>query len=496
MKEIGPYLDDNDMNNLNYNFGLVTNAEKKLNDFLNGSGVVTRDMIADYSINSWKVIDKSLYGNKIADNTLGREHIKDGTINNNKIADKSIYGNKIADNTIAREHIEDDAINARKLNYSSIYGAHLTPLIVNEEHLIDAAVTRTKIKDGEVTRSKLADGLVNAHKIADKSIYRTKVADNTLNEDNMDINGKVLSARKEVVVIKTSDNMKILVPGRGNAFICHEMQYWDRPLSPGVRNTNVKVWAIAEIGRYYQDTARNYVKDEGNIFLHASGTPSSIETIWKLEGEVDYSGAFHHGDEISDFCKIFIGNEDITDKTGTFTGESLDMIQHSQLYEDTFTTETMTEPYLQVKKHHRFDWQDVYTLTHEVEFLKTVTPNFSCLSALTLRRTTKDGKPNNFTDCLDLTHMRYVDIRVEEDPDSGIRNHFLGENDRVRKLKVSGLNKDVTITYASPDPHFRAYLSNHNPNMAKIYTETVPPGVEVQAGEKFSATANYKWVTY
>lgn len=429
-------------------------------------GSVTRDKIADYSINSWKVIDKSLYGNKIADDTIGREHIKDG------------------------------AINLHKLNNASVYSRHLTNGIVSEEHIVDSSVTRTKIKDGEVTRQKLADGIVNSNKIADNSIYRSKIAPNTLNEDQMDINGKVLSTRKEVVVIKTTDNMKILVPGRGNAFICHEMQYWDRPFVAGVRNTNVKVWAIAEVGRYYQDTQRNYIKDEGNIFLHATGTPSSIETIWKLEGEVDYSGAFHHGDEISDFCKIFIGNEDITNKTGTFTGESLDMIQHSKLYEDTFTTEAMTEPYLQVRKHHRFDWQDVYTISHEVEFIKTVTPNFSCLSALTLRRTTKDGKPNNFTDCLDLTHMRYVDISVEEDADSEIRSYFLGEEDRVRKLKVSGLNKDVTVTYTSPDPHFRAYLSNHNPNMAKIYTETVPPGVEVQAGEKFSATANYKWVTY
>ena len=432
----------------------------------------------------------------LADGSITRDKIADGVINGKKVTDKSLYGNKIADDTIGREHIKDGAINLHKLNNASVYSRHLTNGIISEEHIVDSSVTRTKIKDGEVTRQKLADGIINSSKIADNSIYRTKIAPNTLNEDNIDINGKVLSARKEVVVIKTTNNMKILVPGRGNAFICHELQYWDRPFVPGVRNTNVKVWAIAEVGRYYQDTARNYIKDEGNIFLHASGTPSSIETIWKLEGEVDYSGAFHHGDEISDFCKIFIGNEDITNKTGTFTGESLDMIQHSLLYEDTFTNEVMTEPYLKVKKHHRFDWQDVYTISHEVEFIKTVTPNFSCLSALTLRRTTKDGKPNNFTDCLDLTHMRYVDISVEEDPDSEIRSYFLGEEDRVRKLKVSGLNKDVTVTYTSPDPHFRAYLSNHNPNMAKIYTETVPPGVEVQAGEKFSATANYKWVTY
>ena len=392
----------------------------------------------------------------LADGSVTRDKIADHSINGIKVTDKSLYGNKIADNQIGREHI----------------------------------------KDGEVTRQKIADGSVNSVKITDNSIYGNKIVNNALNEDHMDINGKVLSARKEVVVIKTTNNMKILVPGRGNAFICHEMQYWDRPFVAGNRTTNVKVWAIAEVGRYYQGTDRNYIKDEGNIFLHTTGTPSSIETIWKLEGEADYSGAFHHGDEISDFCKIFIGNEDITDKTGTFTGESLDMIQHSQLYEDTSTTEVMTEPYLQVRKHHRFDWQDVYTISHEVEFIKTVTPNFSCLSALTLRRTTKDGKPDNFTDCLDLTHMRYVDISVEEDADSGTRSHFLEEEDRVRKLKVSGLNKDVTITYTSPDPHFRAYLSNHNPNMAKIYTETVPPGVEVQAGEKFSATANYKWVTY
>ena len=465
-KHIGVNLDDNDMHDLNSNFIELYKLVKLFNDFLTGTGVITRDMLADHIINSNKITDKSIYGNKIADATIGRIHLQDGIINNLKIADKGIYGDKIADKTLGGNHFQDGSIE------------------------------RDKIKDGEVTRQKLADGSVNSGKIADKSIYRSKIADNTLNEDNMDINGKVLSTRKEVVVIKTKDNMKILVPGRGNAFICHEMQYWDRPFSPGVRNTNVKVWAIAEVGRYYQDTQRNYIKDEGNIFVHATGTPSSMETIWKLEGEVDYSGAFHHGDEISDFCKIFIGNEDITNKTGTFTGESLDMIQHSKLYEDTFTTEAMTEPYLQVRKHHRFDWQDVYTLSHEVEFLKTVTPNFSCLSALTLRRTTKDGKPDNFTDCLDLTHMRYVDISVEEDQDSGIRSYFLGDDDRVRKLKVSGLNKDVTITYTSPDPHFRAYLSNHNPNMAKIYTETVPPGVEVQAGEKFSATANYKWVTY
>lgn len=478
-------LDDNDMNAINATIDAVRKMGNSIQSLVaNGqltpkqyaeliqavNGLVSKGNVSVSDINKNKgLIDQSYLSEELLQQMAGNAPI------NSVPADGSVTSSKIA----------DSSINNRKLIDKSIYGSKF----------VDGSIYAEQLADGSVTREKIEDGAINSTKIREKGIYGPRIADGAIRDEHINLNAAFTKERKFVTVIKTEDNMKIFVPGRGNKFICHEMQYWDLPLTIGVRRSNVKAWAIAKVSQYYYDIGR-FNEDESKIFIYTNNDATSMETIFKLQGEEDYSGAFHHGDEISDFCKIFIGNEDITNQTGTFVGESLDMIQHTQLYEDTFTVKKLTEPYLKVKKHHRFDWEDVYTLNHEVEFVKTVTPNFSCLGALTLRRNMQDGTPDNFTDCLDLTHMRHVDIRKEEDPDSGVRSHFFDEEDRVRKLKVVGLNKDVTITLESPNERFRAFLSNHNPVNAKIYTEIVPPNIEVEAGEKFSASANFKWVTY
>ena len=142
-KTIGINLDDNDMNNANSNFielygflGFISEAKKSLENFLNGSGVVTNKMLSDGSVKS----------SKIAADGVFTIHLIDKIITNAKLAENSVSAKKTTfiDNLLVHEFTSGSNVyqNGVILNASA---GNITRMIYNSNDFPDA-VTLTPIK--------------------------------------------------------------------------------------------------------------------------------------------------------------------------------------------------------------------------------------------------------------------------------------------------------------------------------------------------------------
>src|SRR5699024_2538960 len=93
---IGSVWDRTNRNSINANFeelynglGTAVGNDKKLNDFLNGVGVVSSRMLQTNSV----------YGDIIREGGVGTRHLLDGTVNRSKIQDGAVTSDKSEEHT-------------------------------------------------------------------------------------------------------------------------------------------------------------------------------------------------------------------------------------------------------------------------------------------------------------------------------------------------------------------------------------------------------------
>lgn len=263
------------------------------------------------------------------------------------------------------------------------------------------------------------------------------------------------------------------------------------PYVPGSSNAgqNMDVWALDRVSGY-QKNGDSFIELPNRVFIYSpsSSVPTNtMDTIFRRVGETDYSGGFYHGDEKIQSHNIFIGNSNLTDSVGFYSGASVELIQETLLYEDSVTASSgNTDAYVKVNKVHQFDVDNVYTLRTRVESLKDSNLEFSNIGAFSARRLFENGLANNFTDFVGLDSAEHINVRTVS---SG--NHFSGKNER--NYKVMGWYKQILISYKTDSDYFDSWVRNYAENDIKLYSRIIPSGEVFEKGKIITSSVNYKF---
>lgn len=133
--------------------------------------------VADGSITESKLADDAVTRQKLADNSVDHDNINDYAIWGEKILTQSITGDKIANDTISTNNIEDEAITSSKISKLAVNEDNLNLQSVSSIKLKDGAVTTAKIGNVAVTNAKIATNAVNTINITDKAVTKAKLGD-------------------------------------------------------------------------------------------------------------------------------------------------------------------------------------------------------------------------------------------------------------------------------------------------------------------------------
>ena len=164
---IGSVWDRTNRNNVNNNFeelynglGTAVGNDEKLNDFLNGVGVVSNRMLQTDSV----------YGNVIRDGGIGTRHLLDGTVSRAKIQDGAVTTDKIPDNNIIDRHIANKTISGLKIANGTIPTLALEPQSVTQSRMANRSVGTDQIQTRAMDNIHFDDFILSAKKISDDSL--------------------------------------------------------------------------------------------------------------------------------------------------------------------------------------------------------------------------------------------------------------------------------------------------------------------------------------
>lgn len=176
-KPIGINLDDNDMNNANDNFielyaglGTATGTKKILDDFLNGSSVVTRIMMSNNSVGASEIIDGSINQFKLADNSISEVKLRDASVGRDKVKDSAITNSKLSTNAVGNQNIIDASIGGEKLQDLTIGTEKIQNYSVSNGKMTNKAITRGKLDDSFMFNGRLSSN-VNINSVLDDGVY-------------------------------------------------------------------------------------------------------------------------------------------------------------------------------------------------------------------------------------------------------------------------------------------------------------------------------------
>lgn len=200
-KPIGIYLDDNDMNNLEHNFtelyndlGTATGTKNKLDDFLSGTGVISRNMLAQ--------------------GVVGADEIDNGAVSTSELGEGSVTLNKLFDteltkNLFNKDAIEDtsyiDASNGTIIN-SSFYNVYEMNVVSSQQYAFtDFRIIAHYRSDGTfISAHDTNNAEVNFYTTSAKgSRIKVAVHDNNLNTAQIE-KGSVQTSYSPHKVIKRS----------------------------------------------------------------------------------------------------------------------------------------------------------------------------------------------------------------------------------------------------------------------------------------------------
>lgn len=139
-------------------------------------GSITKDLLADLSVDAQKLADMSVTGEKLVDDSITADKILDSAITNAKIAEDAVAAINIQNNAINNEKLVDLAINAEKLANGAITSDKIVDGTITEEKISNLSISADKLKDGIIDDAKLADLAVTAEKLVDSAVTAKKIA--------------------------------------------------------------------------------------------------------------------------------------------------------------------------------------------------------------------------------------------------------------------------------------------------------------------------------
>ena len=164
---IGSIWDRTNRNSINANFeelynglGTAVGNDKKLNDFLNGVGVVSSRMLQTNSV----------YGDIIRDGGIGTRHLLEGTVSRAKIQDGAVTSDKIPDNNIIDRHIANKTISGLKIANGTIPTLALEPQSVTQSRMANRSVGTDQIQFRAMDNIHFDDFILSAKKISDDTL--------------------------------------------------------------------------------------------------------------------------------------------------------------------------------------------------------------------------------------------------------------------------------------------------------------------------------------
>lgn len=164
---IGSIWDRTNRNSINANFeelynglGTAVGNDKKLNDFLNGVGVVSSRMLQTNSV----------YGDIIRDGGIGTRHLLEGTVSRAKIQDGAVTSDKIPDNNIIDRHIANKTISGLKIANGTIPTLALEPQSVTQSRMANRSVGTDQIQFRAMDNIHFEDFILSAKKISDDTL--------------------------------------------------------------------------------------------------------------------------------------------------------------------------------------------------------------------------------------------------------------------------------------------------------------------------------------
>ena len=99
---------------------------------------ITRDQIADNTIQATQIFTRTITRTQIADDTIQAGQIEDDTITRDQIADDTIQAGQIEDDTITRDQIAASTIRGAQIDGRTITGAKLATNTVTDAELANA----------------------------------------------------------------------------------------------------------------------------------------------------------------------------------------------------------------------------------------------------------------------------------------------------------------------------------------------------------------------
>lgn len=125
--------------------GSVTKTKADIDNFINGTGVVTRQHLVAGSIDNSKLADDSIQPQNIVNNGVREENLAGNAVSTIKIVDAAVTNPKLA----------DDAVHPRNIVTNGVREENLAGNSVTEIKIIDKAVTAPKISDSAITERTL-----------------------------------------------------------------------------------------------------------------------------------------------------------------------------------------------------------------------------------------------------------------------------------------------------------------------------------------------------
>ena len=170
-KPIGINLDDNDMNNANSNFielyadlGTATSTKKLLDDFLNGSSVVSSTMLGPHVVTGPKIANEALteqkYGNRsvssraLALRSVTELHLATGAVLEDAIGPHAVNQYKIAPGAVTESKYGDRSVSNRALALRSVNGSNIDFGTVSNENIADKGIETEKANFDALTVNK------------------------------------------------------------------------------------------------------------------------------------------------------------------------------------------------------------------------------------------------------------------------------------------------------------------------------------------------------
>ena len=137
--------------------GTATGTKNKLDNFLAGTGVVSKKMLASNSVDGTKIEDSSIFSNHMRLGAIGERELATGGVTSTKIRNGAVSEIKLEDGAVSNNKIADGAITYSKLGDASVYGSNLSTNSVSPSKIADNAIGSRHILNTVVSREKLSN---------------------------------------------------------------------------------------------------------------------------------------------------------------------------------------------------------------------------------------------------------------------------------------------------------------------------------------------------